>query len=49
MYHRFLQTAWLAPKESSINEYPTSRQYVLVSQPPGRIPVPGLGDLLTGT
>ncbi len=21
MYHRFLQTAWLAPKESNINEY----------------------------
>jgi hypothetical protein len=26
MYHRFLLTAWLAPKESNINEYQTSRQ-----------------------
>ncbi len=27
MYHRFLQTAWLAQKESDINKYQTSRQY----------------------
>ncbi len=27
MYHRFLQTAWLAQKESSKNEYLMSRQY----------------------
>jgi hypothetical protein len=28
MYHRFIQTACLAPKESNINEYQTSRQYI---------------------
>jgi hypothetical protein len=27
MYHRFLQTAWLVPKESNINKYLTTRQY----------------------
>jgi hypothetical protein len=27
MYHRFLYTAWLAPKEFNINKFLTSRQY----------------------
>ncbi len=27
MYHRFLETAWLAPKESNINGYLISRQF----------------------
>jgi hypothetical protein len=29
MYHRFLLTAWLAPKVSNLNEYQMSRQCVL--------------------
>ncbi len=30
MYHRFLYTALLAPKESNINEYQTRSQYIFV-------------------
>jgi hypothetical protein len=33
MYHRFLLTAWLAPKESNINEYQMRRQYLFKKGP----------------
>jgi hypothetical protein len=29
-YHRFLETAWLAPKESNIYDYLTNRWYIKV-------------------
>jgi hypothetical protein len=32
MYHRFLLTAWLAPKVSNKNKYQMRRQYLLVPE-----------------